>query len=1641
MSKLLPLQPGLGQLDDGLRPNTVPSTTHSSTGRQTGGRSWQTWIHTDRARPVTPHPGQQLTLASVESLIRGRLPNIKSAFMALDHDGTGLVKKEEFRRVLKRCLSVSQNQLDTLLNEVCKQSGATVNYMWFLRRFSRAPTAHRACSSLSVRRGPQNSSMSLSEIQKHLKDKIGGNLRTVIRVFRLFDYNRGGHIQQHDFRRILDSYLIQLTDKEFHRLWSHYSPNNKVTISYVLFLDKLGFGNSHNFNIAPVCTKLEVSGRQATPPEKVKQRPECIAPSVLPHRKLQTLFYNKMCVNSTPVWQALQAFDTTHSGLVKQEVLRAVLNSFIFPMNTHSFQKLTSRYGVKATGSVRWKHFLGYFMSLGKEEADTDLHTDRTSEQPLQDKDNLDLQDFYPRLKEIFLQDKKEVGWISRADLQHLLKRPGGSQPRNPQPHLHNTQITELLNILDSEHSGVIQLSSLERLNPIIPSAPSPCNTPEPLDEETETVQQKTPDERQTTQWADKVSLASASWITVESLLLEKLCEQLSSVLAALKLCDPQCTGYVKQEDLKRVLSHYGFPISDTHFNKLCGSFSSSTPGSSSRLVSYIDLFRYLGAPLTDESTPSSCYSHTERSSTSPQCTLQSVRAQRGSRDTCSILDIVFKRMRSRLEQRHTSLIHRIQAIIYSCDGTLSEADIRKILEDSWIILDNENFNKFIELLGLIDGRIECQAFQRKYEGEERREDDSQNILTSSSSSVSNPIKATARDGQQDSEGSGEKEVFTLLTSAEQCLAAMKTRIKIIHKDNLTAFRLMDRKRKGVVDCHDFRVLYNSLGFMCQEGEYQRLLHLIGLQPGGNLNYAEFVSVVENKGKHGTQTATIQGQLHDLLACEAHYKWADMCKMLCHCDTDGQGWIDKTSLRELLYTYSLPLTSNEFEQLWLRYDPEGKGSVAVCDFLERLGFNHDVRQGQILKETVVLKDASRPDVSDTTSPQCIEQVLQDNYKELSDALIGLERRGDGTVTVEELLNLFHSCRCFIQREQLINHLHRFKVSMTDNNRRISYMDLLSVLNHKAEKKNEPSPSTPEAIGQIESLNGLSPDTALVRMQELVTASAPNLSKAFSAFDQSSTGTVRALDFRQVLENFCARLSDKQFRHMLTRLELNSENCTVNWKDFLSKFQSQSPVWVWDDLDQAGAQYSAAEYARASAEVRSVEAAAPHFAPVSLQSRLFLDFTLAAVPFRCSLKDRVLSRITPRWNTLETVFPGLGFRRQVLQNWSSLARWTLNLRLVSRVFIIAVAQAGSTFMSERCLSRTRERPKTTSVVQSDTSGVTVVLQQIQEVFSGHLYELTKDVLDLDSSNSSTITKEHFRQLCTGHCPTLTHDQFECVWSQMAVQDQGKLQFREFVKRFGALGRTAHTEAQSPNNRVPSLSPELPASTRYHYTNTAGATLHRSKSASQCSSKHGASAGRPGTGSLPGITERRLRGEVQRCWKDIHKNCSQEDPQQEGHISAVSFLEILQSLNINVSQVQFERLAVKLNIMNAGAVSYHNFLRHFLLNLRPAETRRMFDRCKLPLPVTPMIHGVLSKDCVEVMLRIYEAVRSSWSSIRRSFLTSDRTRTGSVSVQDFRKVLRQFSVSLSEEEFFHLSSYYDANTAGEICYNHFLWAFLH
>lgn len=65
----------------------------------------------------------------------------------------------------------------------------------------------------------------------------------------------------------------------------------------------------------------------------------------------------------------------------------------------------------------------------------------------------------------------------------------------------------------------------------------------------------------------------------------------------------------------------------------------------------------------------------------------------------------------------------------------------------------------------------------------------------------------------------------------------------------------------------------------------------------------------------------------------------------------------------------------------------------------------------------------------------------------------------------------------------------------------------------------------------------------------------------------------------------------------------------------------------------------------------------------------------------------------------------------------------------------------------------------------------------------------------------------------------------------------------------------------------------------------------------------------------------------------------------------FLEILQSLRIELSPNEFERLAVKYDIKNTGRLSYPDFLRHFVLMFGPQVNTSTY-RLKLQLPRTPV-----------------------------------------------------------------------------------------
>lgn len=66
--------------------------------------------------------------------------------------------------------------------------------------------------------------------------------------------------------------------------------------------------------------------------------------------------------------------------------------------------------------------------------------------------------------------------------------------------------------------------------------------------------------------------------------------------------------------------------------------------------------------------------------------------------------------------------------------------------------------------------------------------------------------------------------------------------------------------------------------------------------------------------------------------------------------------------------------------------------------------------------------------------------------------------------------------------------------------------------------------------------------------------------------------------------------------------------------------------------------------------------------------------------------------------------------------------------------------------------------------------------------------------------------------------------------------------------------------------------------------------------------------------------------------------------------------------------------------------------------------------------------------------------NWKEMRKQFRNIDKDGTGKVAEIEFRQILRQFNINLSEDEFEQLISNYDCTSSGKIGYNEFIKHFI-
>ncbi|RXM34729.1 EF-hand calcium-binding domain-containing protein 6 [Acipenser ruthenus] len=1139
---------------------------------------------------VRSTPDPSLSMVDIERILQKRTPvmqdDLRRAFQVYDVECNLTVTKGEFRSVVESfLLPLTEGQFEELLAKVPMKSNGSIPYMEFLKIFCRLSTVNSRCSSSKA-----NQTMTLSEIQYHIKEKVSKNLKNTIRAFRLFDYNRDGHIQKHEFRRVIESYCFQMTNKEFSKLWSHFDVSNSATVSYTEFLQKLGL--EINNRPVPEGTQLVLNWKAVQEDQKKhhKNANQQIFVEGQALDDTERVFRKNMRLNKQNVLKALQAFDDTQSGFVSFEDLKCILSNFVISMNDATFKGLMNRFGFKATGKIAWEQFLAKFkdpVAPGNGQTVPVRSNHRVS--PIRGADEqfssedilLKLQPYiqtaHTSLRKAFLVfDDDRNGNVTRLELRRILD--------SLTFRMTNEQFEELMALLDPEDTDVI---NYHRFLELFEAKKSPEG-------------HKWLNRHNETQQIKELPPAILTWETVEGILYNKITDHWREIQKDLKCHDPTERGTVSQEALRRILHTYAFPVSDDHFNKLCQSCKDSLTGG----VFYRQFLDNLGivvrpGDLTGVSTQVFEGSHQREEMRQADLTdsLNKIDREANHHTKKMTVEELLLKLKEKMAPLDATIKGSFLACCYQPNGKMTKKLFKKVLDDCGLITDDEHFQILTDKLGFKQGEISYSDFLMKFEDHQ----------------VGSPGAALQHTSNHHVNGTK-----THFLSAEQCLIQFVNKLHENFTDLYCAFYKADRNRDGIMTMHDFRELVDSFMLIIKQKEFLRMLGILGLGPASTLNYPEFCDTFQikkmpeahpwihsrhrydTKGKgyithsefleklgvelapadngpsfqiseennrtllehnitqqekhkeievmqinqtRALRTAQIEQELKD----KFRDNFQDFSKAFNKLDKKKDGYITVQDFYRVLLEHSYNLNEDQFTHLLVRLGIGTHDSkLAYFDFLRVIDDGRASKYGSTQVPTAEVEN-EKPIHHEALED--IKKKVTTSFNNLQKAFAAIDKKMSGALKQEEFRRVLDSF-CFRFSDSLFTYLlSKIKLNKDNTVDWIDFMQSYSLLNH--ESTNEWLEKVQKASKPL-TAKALSMTDILTRIHEVVSSRLETITKEIKDIDYAQIDVISKEDFRRISNQYFMRLTDEQFEDLWNRMAVNDYG-NLEYCKFLKRF--------------------------------------------------------------------------------------------------------------------------------------------------------------------------------------------------------------------------------------------------------------------------------------------------------------------------------------------------------------------------------------------------------------------------------------------------------------------------------------------------------
>eukprot|EP00058_Branchiostoma_floridae_P003899 XP_002589387.1 hypothetical protein BRAFLDRAFT_77829 [Branchiostoma floridae] len=772
--------------------------------------------------------------------------------------------------------------------------------------------------------------VSVDKLERELKDKIGSNLKNFVKACRLFDYNRDGKIQRHELRKVLENYCFRMTDQQFDKLWHRYDFQHTGVVEYTEFLRRLGvYVHKHNA-VAPDSTMLALNWQQVE-----EERKKQVAKQALQHKsdkvvegmtfeQIEKELRKKMKSNYSNVKKAFLAFDATNSGYISIDDLKSVLVHFTIPMSDQLFSQLMDRLRIKASGKVAWEHFLEKFQDPQadgngqtipiKPEANRKVNPIREAEgvphiSEVIEKLRKHILDGYSTIKQAFLVfDDDRDGKVSRKELRKIIE--------SFTFRMTDEQFKELMIILDPLHEGFISYKKfLDLFEP----------------------QEKVEAHKwlfSTHKYNAQQPPAILAWDTVEDILREKLTENWNAMLGMYQSFDPDATGTITRRELRRILDTFGLPVSDEHFEKMWHGCQENVHGN----IAFGEFLAKLGVDakpgdLQGLSTQvhEESYAREERRRSDQNLRINDIEKNAARRTSKMTADEVILKLQDQMSQKDVQIRKTFLRYNKTGKGRVSKKDFKHILEDNGMFMDTSQFNSLCNRLGFFNGFLQYTDFIAAFE-DRRHGGPASDIMRSGNHRVNS--------------------TNVRYMSAEEVEEQLRTKLREGFNDLQETFLKMDETKSQSITRNDFRKLLDSFMFIMTDEEFNRLMARLQIGKKSKMTFQDFLAKfqeTEGPESHPWLNSTHTwnrpndpaemacDQVHEILKAKAENAWTDIAKAFKQFDRDGNGIITKKELRNVLFRFTLPLKSSEFNKLWARYDVDQKGYLTHGEFVEVLG--------------------------------------------------------------------------------------------------------------------------------------------------------------------------------------------------------------------------------------------------------------------------------------------------------------------------------------------------------------------------------------------------------------------------------------------------------------------------------------------------------------------------------------------------------------------------------------------------------------------------------------------------------------------------------------------------------------------------------